>query len=400
MIFKNKISAVSNIKDARDALRYSVQPLVRWAQLFDAAPFPIKAFSNNSAHCMRNLKLGMICQAIWAGTLIAATSVSLVYKRRWRLDGLNVPFFTYVLYNMEIILGLLNCTIVHICCQWKRPRYDNVLNQMVSILNEFGKFGEEQDLVWLRYQFSKYLLVGGFYFVVIVAVDATYYWKVIVSVCTTGAYFVPNAVQFLSLLQYAYVVIFAYRKCRAVNAILLAVRYSLRSNFKSYCSTIRTLRKQHMLLHRLVFQVNRDFGVLIILAVFSVLVAISITCLEMYQYTHEKTLNFSTIHYVIYSALWVLMYVCKLLIVLIPNHLMVNERDLTGMILQGLPLVESKEFTNETLKFSRQVLLQKGPYTANGVFVLDLTLLVHIFGALATYLVILIQFDQSPRIKN
>ncbi|XP_019525826.3 putative gustatory receptor 28b [Aedes albopictus] len=300
---------------------------------------------------------------------------------------------------MEICIGLLNCTIVYICCQWKRSRYNVVLSQMMDILNDFGKFAEEQDIAWLRYQFSKCLLIGTFYFAVIVIVDATYYWKAIVTVCTTGAYFLPSAVQFLSLLQYAYVVVFAYRKCRTINSILLAIRYSLRSNYKSYCPTIRSLRKQHMLLHRLVFQVNRDFGVLIILAVFSVLVAISITCLEMYQYTHQKAITFSTIQYVIYSALWVLMYVCKLLIVLIPNHLMVNERELTGMLLQGLPLIENNEFTYETSSFSRQILLQKGPYTANGIFVLDLTLLVHIFGALATYLVILIQFDQSARTR-
>nr|XP_019525826.2 putative gustatory receptor 28b [Aedes albopictus] len=300
---------------------------------------------------------------------------------------------------MEICIGLLNCTIVFICCQWKRSRYNVVLSQMMDILNDFGKFAEEQDIAWLRYQFSKCLLIGTFYFAVIVIVDATYYWKAIVTVCTTGAYFLPSAVQFLSLLQYAYVVVFAYRKCRTINSILLAIRYSLRSNYKSYCPTIRSLRKQHMLLHRLVFQVNRDFGVLIILAVFSVLVAISITCLEMYQYTHQKAITFSTIQYVIYSALWVLMYVCKLLIVLIPNHLMVNERELTGMLLQGLPLIENNEFTYETSSFSRQILLQKGPYTANGIFVLDLTLLVHIFGALATYLVILIQFDQSARTR-
>lgn len=302
-----------------------MQPLILSAQIFNAAPFPLNAFSNDNNTWNRNSKAGLILQSACAICLIVASTVSLVYKRRWRLDGLNIPFFTYILYNMEICIGLLNCTIVYICCQWKRSRYNVVLSQMMDILNDFGKFAEEQDIAWLRYQFSKCLLIGTFYFAVIVIVDATYYWKAIVTVCTTGAYFLPSAVQFLSLLQYAYVVVFAYRKCRTINSILLAIRYSLRSNYKSYCPTIRSLRKQHMLLHRLVFQVNRDFGVLIILAVFSVLVAISITCLEMYQYTHQKAITFSTIQYVIYSALWVLMYVCKLLIVLIPNHLMVNE---------------------------------------------------------------------------
>lgn len=309
----------------REALKYSLQPLISSAQLFNAAPLPIKAFSLDSKRWKEKLMLGVIVQSMWAIILVGVSSVCLVCKRRLRLDGLNAPFFTYILYNMELCLGLLNCSLVFLACQLKRFHYDKVINHMVDILKVTGQFGKEQDLVWLRNQFNKYEMAGIFYIIIIVLVDGTYYWKLLMTVCTTGAYLIPSTMQFLSLMQYAYVVTFAYRKCRAINAIILTIRYALKSNLSSYCSTICTLRKQHMLLHRLVFEVNWNFGPLIILSNFSVLIAISITCLEMYQYIHTKTMTIATLHYLGYSALWVLMYVCKLLLVLYPNHLMENE---------------------------------------------------------------------------
>ncbi|XP_058828223.1 uncharacterized protein LOC131688088, partial [Topomyia yanbarensis] len=318
----------------------------------------------------------------------------------WRFDAVDMPFLTYLLFNLELLLGLLISLIVFATCQWKRSAYEDILSQMVDILVEFKHLNQELDLRLLRRLFNKLLLGVGIFLSTIVTVDAIYHNHFYKSACGAGAYFIPHAVQIITSLQYVYVLIFAYRKCKSMNKSILSLRFVLKTDLISYTTTLEKMRKQHMELHRLVFKMNKYFGVFNICSIVLVLTATSTTCLEVYQTIQRKDSGL----YLTYSGLWIVLHCSKLVFILYPNYLMENERDLTGIILHGLPQCEHQQYKIEVtdysdrvycfwqvMAFSRQVIHQKGSYTACGIVDLNLSVIASIFGALATFLIILIE---------
>ncbi|XP_055604287.1 putative gustatory receptor 59f [Uranotaenia lowii] len=383
----------------RKILDRALRPALTIAQCFGAAPFPIKALDPDANNKQWREIFYQVLQFCLGILLIIGGMVGFYWKRKWRFEKMNIPFFTFVLYNCEMILGLVGSAIVVLACAWKRKKCEEIINLLLRTIEAFRKINEEKDLHWLRYQMKKMVLFLMVYWCAVLVLGGIYDQSIVKLMLTTLIYYVPHTIHTLSLLQYAFVILFAYEKCKTINGVIFSLRYTLKSDLPSHSDTLELLRKEHMLLHRLVFKINQEYGLLNIITMVLVLIGTSITCLEVYQHTNVQTFTIDALNYLIYSVVWVLMYICKMLLILYPNHLMENEREYTGLLIQAIPLSDHEQFKIEVTIFTRQIMHQKGPYMACGIVALDLKLLASILGALTTYLVILIQFDKSDAPK-
>ncbi|XP_055527208.1 uncharacterized protein LOC129719823 [Wyeomyia smithii] len=318
--------------------------------------------------------------------------VSMVYKRIWRFDGVEMPFLTYLLFNLELLLGLLICSMVFVGSKWRRVVYDDILGRMLDILTIFQNLNLGFKLDLLGHLCIKLLIFTGILFVCIIVVDATHYMEFIKSAVGFGAYLIPHIVQITCSLQYVFVLTFAYQKFKTINNFLMSSQHVLRLNVNNNVGTLKALREQHMLLHQLAFKVNQHFGLFNIATVILVVTAISTTCLEVYQNIQLSDRGL----YLVYSVLWVVLHGFKLILILYPNFLMENERNFTGALLHEYTPYTNTKNDIELKVFLRQIIHQKGPYTACGIIPLNLTIIANILGALATFLIILILFDQKP----
>lgn len=319
--------AQQNEEDSmKSALKESLNPLLSVAQLLSAAPFPITALYTTDLNSERKkLFCCSLAQLSWAMVLLVVGCVSFKYKRIWRFNDMELPFITYVLYNLELLWGLINCSVIFVMCQRRRRTYDDIVTRLVQISMVFQRLQNETQLACLRYQFNKFLLTVCVFFTITTIADFIYYQNLVKVALTIGVYFLPNIIQLLSLLQYVYVLMFAYREGRVINDILMPMQFSLQSDLSGSNVTLQILREQHMLLHQLVFKMNQHFGVLIISTIALILTTMSITCLELYQHLNIDDIHFSTSLYMAYAMLWILLQISRLMLILYPNYLVENE---------------------------------------------------------------------------
>lgn len=245
------------------------------------------------------------------------------------MTGPQMAFFTYVLYHVDFLLGMFNCALIFTVCQWKRSSYELILEKMQWIIDmskEAKLLTGGDDCRWLWARFNWLLAISGIYLAAVVTIDWFYLQDPNQSTWNIGATFGPSLVQLLALFQYAYVLVFAHRKCKAINEELRTMaREVLRSELASYAGRFPPLRQLHQQLHRLAFRVQGPFGVLVMMSIVSILSAACVTCLEVYQQSRGKEFTAETGLYVTFGLLWVLFQVGRLLLILYPNYLMESE---------------------------------------------------------------------------
>lgn len=310
-------------------LSRSVRPVLTISQMFCAAPFPIRFLSPNSSYGRLRIIAGAVIQLILAGVLLVFACLSVWYKRTHRMTGPQMAFFTYVLYHVDLLLGTFNCALIFAVCQWKRSSYELILERMQWIMDlskEAKLLTGGNDVGWLWARFNWLLATSGIYLAAVITIDWFYHQDPIQLAWNLGATFGPSLVQLLSLFQYAYVLVFTHRKCKAINEELRTMaRDVLRSELASYAGRFPPLRQLHQQLHRLAFRVQGPFGVLVMMSIVSILSAACVTCLEVYQQSRGKEFTAQTGLYVTFGLLWVLFQVGRLLLILYPNYLMESE---------------------------------------------------------------------------
>lgn len=102
---------------------------------------------------------------------------------------------------------------------------------------------------------------------------------------------------------------------------------------------------------------------------------------------------------VVSDMLWCLKHLAKLLCITVPCHLANNEMRQTSVMIRKLHFVARHDSGTlaELDRFSQHVSLRQFKFTAFGFLNLDLSLLMSMLGAVATYLVILMQFKISDK---
>jgi hypothetical protein len=147
--------------------------------------------------------------------------------------------------------------------------------------------------------------------------------------------------------------------------------------------------------------VKSTYEVQILLSVLSTFVNMTILLyfglcfLYGYSSVDDKVVIVS--HLVISFISWCLVYLAKLLCITISCHSFNNKMAETSVVLGKLLLAVHHDLgtMRELKRFSHHVTLRQFKFTSFGFLSLDLSLLVSVLGAVATYLVILMQFKMA-----
>lgn len=318
-----KVAPSSNKEHGRTVLKRSLRPLLTISQLACAAPFHIKALDPDSNYGRVKIFAIGTMQLLWGAMLLFAGFVAVSYKKQWRLQQSNMPFFTYILYNVDLYLGLANSLMIFVVCQRQRGGYDEIVTTMEKLSADQSSV--EKDSTRLRNMFSKLLLIAVVHLVLLGTFEFIHTGELTKLSTTLAAQFVPNVVQVFSLMQYAYVLMFIYLHYKAINGALVAMAEVFKSDLTSCSNSLNALKQQHHQLHLLAFRVNELYGMLIVMSAISVLVGTSITCLEVYQFTKNTELFREWGIHAVLGVLWGGLYIGRIVLILYPNHLVENE---------------------------------------------------------------------------
>jgi hypothetical protein len=164
---------------------------------------------------------------------------------------------------------------------------------------------------------------------------------------------------------------------------------------------VLTCNNIHDMLYDTVLLVNSAYEVQILFSIISTFVGATVwlyfALCFLYGYTGADSMGVSNSSFVVCSMTWSLLHVAKLLCITVPCHSAKNKMAQTSTVLRKLLLALHADpgAVTELERFSKQLALRKSSFTVFGFLSLDLSLLFSIMGAVATYLVILMQFKMS-----
>jgi len=121
----------------------------------------------------------------------------------------------------------------------------------------------------------------------------------------------------------------------------------------------------------------------------------------LYGYTDTGINGIIASNFAVCSMIWSFLHIAKLFFITVPCHLANNNIAHTSTVLRKLLLAFRTDpaTMSELERFAHHVALSKFRFTAFGFLSLDLSLLVSMMGAVATYLVILMQFEIASKVS-
>ena len=168
---------------------------------------------------------------------------------------------------------------------------------------------------------------------------------------------------------------------------------------------ILTFNNIHDILFDTVLLVKSTYEVQIFLSLLSAFALITIwsyfgLCF-LYGYYRSENFAVSTSRVLLPPIIWVLLHMTKLLCVTVSCHSANNNMAHTSTVLRKILLAFHADpaTMSELERFAHHVALRKFKFTAFGFLSLDLSLLVSTMGAVATYLVILMQFKMASNVS-
>jgi gustatory receptor len=121
----------------------------------------------------------------------------------------------------------------------------------------------------------------------------------------------------------------------------------------------------------------------------------------LYGYIRADNNGISASNFVVCVMIWSFLHIAKLFFITVPCHLANNNMAHTSTVLRKLLLAFHTDpaTLSELERFSHHVALRKFKFKVFGFLSLDLSLLVSMMGAVATYLVILMQFKMATNVS-
>uniref|UniRef100_A0A182NZ33 Gustatory receptor n=1 Tax=Anopheles dirus TaxID=7168 RepID=A0A182NZ33_9DIPT len=410
------LELLSNKQLFRSDFLQSTHRLLRIGQLFGTVPWAVTLFEGDKRPTrswqVRLLRASNVAYSLGLMTAVVAATALQHIEYDWQM-----PFMTRMLYIGEYITANGVVMMVLAGCHYQRRCYCRFSEQLLAIAIDVAMCGGAVDFQRIETMLNRVLASVMLFFTGVLMVDFLYndrmFWSFVRS---SAIYTLSNVINVLGLLQYAYVLYFAFLFYHDTNRLLLS--YTRHSNARDdkryvrrygteivlpacgalydYAQLVDVLRRTHLQLGKLTEQANGCFGVLIVSTTTASFIVLSLQFFAIYQATTVHRWTVTDTYLLVYTVLWIVLHAAKVLTILYPCHLTQRERDRTGPILYHFdPTVRDVALNNALSKFSSQLLHQQGPQTACGVMNLEMTLISTMVGALTTYLVILIQFDTA-----
>uniref|UniRef100_A0A182NZ01 Gustatory receptor n=1 Tax=Anopheles dirus TaxID=7168 RepID=A0A182NZ01_9DIPT len=313
-----------------------------------------------------------------------------VYKLLHRfLVNPPLPFFNSLLYNLELLLAMLNTLLAMGGCQRKRHLYEHVLHHFEVLLSDCSPNEYNRVSSW----FQRLTVFAVLAMLATVVVDFLSWQNVTMSLASIFSVHIPTLITILVIVQHWYAMSFILQHCRRINGILAMLSNEPPgNNHHIRVKRLERLRAQHKDLHELVLYVNDGFGKLLLSTLAAIVVVLNVECLELYQYCRHGALSVAVSAHILYAIIWLILHSGLLFMIVYPSHWIEYERRRTGLILFEL-LGDMSSVDSETVhNFTRQVLAQGEQRKACGIVTLDLSLITTLIGAVCTNLVIMIKF--------
>ncbi|XP_023314881.1 gustatory receptor for sugar taste 43a-like [Trichogramma pretiosum] len=155
----------------------------------------------------------------------------------------------------------------------------------------------------------------------------------------------------------------------------------------------------HGILCDSVKNINKAYGGAVVVGTISCLIHLIITPYFLYNEIFSDSI--SSWYVLTMQVFWTFFHVCRLLFLVQPCHMVSVEARKTGtLVSQALASNWQPEAKKQLEIFSLQLLQRPVEFTACGLFFLDRGLVTSIAGAVTTYLVILVQFQNADETKG
>uniref|UniRef100_A0A182S532 Gustatory receptor n=1 Tax=Anopheles funestus TaxID=62324 RepID=A0A182S532_ANOFN len=408
------LELLSNKQLFRNEFHQTTHKLVRACKVFGTVPWEVTLFESNGkplngwAVWLIRASNGLYSVCLMTVVLVATVLQHIEFDN-------HMPFMTRMLYIMEYLMENGVVMLILLGCHYQRRCYGRFSERLLAVAIDVSLCGGTVDFSRIETIFNRLMGSVMLFFAGVLMVDFLYNDQVFWSFVRSSAiYTLSNMINVLGIVQYAYVLYVVFYFYYDMNRLLKSYTRHLHTEDKryarrlaseivlpsgalyDYAQLIDILRRTHLQLSKLTEQVNGCFGVLIVSTTTASFVVLSLQFFAIYLVTTVRIWTMSDTYLLIYTVLWIVLHVAKILMILYPCHLVQRERDRTGPILYRFdPTMKDGALNNALTKFSSQLLHVQGPLTACGVINLEMTLISTMVGALTTYLVILIQFETA-----
>ncbi|XP_045503226.1 gustatory receptor for sugar taste 43a-like [Colias croceus] len=159
------------------------------------------------------------------------------------------------------------------------------------------------------------------------------------------------------------------------------------------CEAIRRLALLHGALCEVVHRIEHSYGLPLVIILISTLLHLIVT---PYFFIMEIIISTHRIHFLVLQFLWCATHVLRMFVVVEPCHYTITEgkrtEELVCRLMRATP--STGTLPSRLDLFARQLMLQSVCYSPMGLCTLGRPLVASVFGAVTTYLVILIQFQR------
>ncbi|XP_052898119.1 uncharacterized protein LOC128304916 [Anopheles moucheti] len=212
---------------------------------------------------------------------------------------------------------------------------------------------------------------------------------------------IPQTLCVISELQFVAYALLIRDRLRLLNRWLLQLQPHLARGSESAYGSVRHLAHIHGQLLSAIGLLNRCFGVqntILLLFQFITLVELGYnTCMMSVRYAEANVQQGDTTEDFLETVYWIVWFVMEIFALCYFSHATVEEAQATVHLLRPPTAYRMNQRNHFRLISQEQTVFLnlKPSVSCGGLFTIDLTLFHAIIGATTTYLIILIQFDQS-----
>ncbi|XP_054740980.1 putative gustatory receptor 59e [Anastrepha obliqua] len=155
---------------------------------------------------------------------------------------------------------------------------------------------------------------------------------------------------------------------------------------------LKSLSRPYFDLDRIMAKLTKVFGIILLFNFLGSLLSLAVECFAVYKFFDNANILGDTLLDVHNRFLWLLIHVGRILLILIANHAIIEEKCRTIFIINELHIT-SKEMERAINRFLLRLMVHQPVEMACGAVDLDLLVLSGIAGAMANYIIFLIQTD-------
>ncbi|XP_038122230.1 uncharacterized protein LOC119770794 isoform X1 [Culex quinquefasciatus] len=292
---------------------------------------------------------------------------------------------------MEMVTSLMNLSLIFFGCRYLSAKYEEFWNRTLDLTSDLKPFGGDLIYQSPARQHKAIVSVTTVLFLVATFCDFSSTATPIDSLISAGAYILPHWVLVIALTQYNFLVSLIREVLKCANDAVKSITFN-QSAIGPNLRLLAMLHRKIVTINYLVYDISKVFGYLFLSAVISMICVTSVQLLEAYQFSRRSRISYQDGLYFLYTMIWITMQFSQAMLFLLPNDMVKYEMNIIGL---NLCQLDRAPFMKLMVKFSDLILIGKGHLFSGGMIQLDRTILVPITGALTTFVVLMIQYDNG-----